>query len=558
MGRSRVWFEAGLVGVLGVAVFGSTMAVMRRGGEYAFLDPLIEVKQAVSTGYVDELTPDTLRAMQSGAIRGMLEALNDPYTEYVPPADTLEFNKDLTGEYVGIGAQVQVIDGVLTIVSPLEDSPAFRIGLMADDKVLEIDGKTTTGLTVEECVRRLVGEKGTPVTLLIERNGQKQTYEIRRDAIKTQSVKGFHRDEANPEKWMHVIDPARKIAYIRITQFTPRVSVEVAEALRRAVESAGGLGGLILDVRYNGGGLLDEAVAISDMFLESGTIVSTKGRRLAGRSIDARKANTLPDFPLVILVNGQSASASEILAGALVENNRAIVLGTRTFGKGSVQSVHEISVTDPDGTVKSAELKLTEQGYYLPSGRSLSRKDGSTQWGVDPSPGFFLPMTDEEVIEMLRVRREEEILRNGNGAAPADANWSDPDWALDRLKDPQLAAAVRAIRERIASGEWKPVGGDQVSPDAAAVNEIVRLRQARERLMLDLMRIERRTDALETALGDKTPEVKDFWADSVDVSGGTLRVLDREGKLVAELEITANTLEAWLLNADVKKPVETK
>ncbi|MDX2117701.1 MAG: S41 family peptidase [Planctomycetota bacterium] len=537
-------FRASLISILGVAVVGSTIALVRRGDEYAFFDPLVDVKTLISKRYVENLPAEKVESLQAAAISGMVDALGDPYTIYVPAKETREFNKDLLGEYVGIGASVMVRDGVLTIESPLEDSPAYRAGLMPEDRVLEIDGKSTQGKSVDECISLLVGEPKTTVKLLIDRKGEKLTVELVREKIKTRSVKGFHRDDADATTWQYMIDPARSIAYIRLSQFTPQCAAEIAAALKSVNAESGGVKGLILDLRFNPGGLLDEACEIADMFLKEGVIVSTKGRAHKEVITRATGPGTLPEFPMVVLVNGQSASASEVLSGALVENNRAKVIGTRSFGKGSVQSVHPI-----EGGA-AGELKITEQGYYLPSGRSITRKDESSEWGVDPSDGFFVPMTDQESADMIRARREEEIIKVGK-SHPSLSNWSDPDWIVSQLKDPQLGAAVKALQKKIDGGEWVPTGQPNQAGKAIAAAELSKTRDLARRLSRTMLNVQKRIDALEKASGDETKPA-DLWPDGIEIAGGRVKIYDKEGKLVRELEITGPSLEEWLVDADVK------
>jgi carboxyl-terminal processing protease len=571
MAKGRMVYEAAMVGILGVAVFGSTLALVRKGsldgGDYAFLDPVIDVKNAITGTYVNEITPDLLKKMQEGAIKGMIDALDDPYTVYVPPAETTGFEKDLTGEYSGIGASVQIsTDGYLQIVSPLEDSPAFRMGIMAEDKVVEIEGKPTLGLTVDQCIDLLMGKAGTEVSIVIDRKGTKIPMKVVREKIKTRSIKGVHRDAADGQQWKFLVDEKRGIAYVRIVQFTPGVTREFASALMAAGAAEGKVKGLVIDLRWNPGGLLTEAIALADLFLEDGVIVSTKGRKFPERVEKARKEGTLPNFPIAVLINGQSASASEILAGALTENNRAVAVGTRTYGKGSVQGVRGVSVKEPDGTEKEAELKITEQGYYLPSGRSITRKNDSTEWGVDPSKGFYVDMSDEELIAMLKVRRDQEILRAEKAGekpapdaakdakAPETPRWADPEWVLDFFKDPQLAAAVRGMQAKLDSGEWKKTGGEAGAIAAQVGSELAKLHTARDRLTRELIRIEKRSEALEKGASvEAAAQGRDLWPDSVDLTGGKMQIFDKDGKLVATLDITSNTLERWLVDADVKK-----
>lgn len=555
---STSWFRLSLVGVLAVAVAGSTIALTQKPAELQFFDPIIDVKTTLSGLYVEKLTDEQLKKMQDGAINGMIEALGDPYTIYVPGDKVGNFNKDLTGEYVGIGASINIRDGWLTIVSPLEDSPAYRAGIMADDRVTEIDGVTTQGLSADECIAKLIGVAGTKVNIVIERKGEKIPMTLTRAPIKTRSVKGVHRLENDAEKWDFKIDPVRRVGYVRLTQFTPGCAEEILNALLDAgindTDPAKRLQGVILDLRDNGGGVLEEAIAIADLFLTEGTIVSTRGRSFPERVAKATAKGTLPNIPVALLVNGSSASASEVLAGALIENNRAVAIGTRSFGKGSVQSVRKL----PNGN--GSELKITEQGYYLPSGKSITRKDTSAEWGVDPTKGYFVPMSDKQLIEMYRVRRELEIIRaaggNPNGAAtPTEQDWSNPDWILSFLKDPQLSAAVKAVQGKIDTGEWTPTGKEGVVGSQIAFDELTRARRLQQQLEREMIRVDRRIEALETASGDLAKaKVGDLWPQDADLTGGKMQLTDKDGKVIATLEITGNNLQRWLIDADVKKP----
>ncbi len=560
MSKGRAIVQASVVGILGVGLLGATLRLAnetrRDNADYEFLDPIIDVHQLIRNSFQGEVDA---KKLQDGAIAGMVEALNDPYTVYVPASDTGEFTKQLTGEYVGIGAQVLIQEKWLTIVSPLEDSPAFRAGLMADDRVVEIEGESTYGLAVDKCVEKLMGQPGTKVKFVVERKGEKIPFEITRERIKTRSVKGFHRQDADGNQWMYMIDPANSIAYVRLTQFTPKCAEEVLGALKSVGAEDGRLKGLVLDLRYNPGGVLQDAIDIADLFLREGVIVSTKGRKHEEEITRARSEGTLPEFPVALLLNGQSASASEVLAGALTENHRAIVVGTRSFGKGTVQTVHRL----PHG--RGAELKMTEQGYYLPSGRSITRKDDSPTWGVEPTDGFFVPMSDDEVTQMFEVRRKLEVLHHaqeqpeGAGkdakAEPAPAvDWSSCDAVLEALKDKQLTAAVRAVRMRVASGDWTPTGEKTEAGKAVGQAELHNAEELRKRLERELDRVDKRITTLEAAVGgsgDAAPA--DLWPDGVKVKGGKIAVYDKDGKLVCELAITGEDVERWLADAEVKR-----
>lgn len=543
MKRSRMILDGAIVGTLLVAVLGATMALSSTRRDLEFFDPIIDIKHLLDTRYVEEFDAETL---QEGAIEGMLETLDDPYTVYVPGRAREDFQKDLTGEYVGIGAQITIDEGWLEIVSPLEDSPAYRSGIMAGDRIVAIEGTSTLNKTVDESAGLLMGDPGTPVTITIERDARRFDLTILRDHIKTRSVKGFHRDPDDPEEWQFVIDPQRRVAFVRIIQFTPAVADELARSLERARLEHGPLGGLILDFRDNPGGVLDEAIQIADLFLGSGVIVSTNGRAHDEFVARASSPGTLPDFPIVVMINGSSASASEVVAGALVENDRAIALGTRSFGKGSVQGVIPLS-SSPDG----AEFKMTEQYYYLPSGRLLHRRPDSAVWGVDPTEGFYVPLTFEEERDMFIARQQQDII-DASGDAD-DENWSDPEWILEALKDKQLAAAVRALQQRIDTGDWVSTGREGKSGEALAAEELASLSLTRERLLRELQRIDRRTESLRLAAADQAEDDPyDLWPDDLDLEGGTLIVRDAQGQPVRTMRITGNRLERWLIDADLE------
>ncbi len=541
-----------LIVTLAGAVIGSTVAIATAPrNDYQFFDPLVDVKAAISQRYVD--SPDEA-AMQSAALQAMVDSLNDPYSEYVPPADSTEFTKDLTGQYVGIGVSVQIREGWLTVASPLEDSPAFKAGVMADDRIIEIESKSTFGLTTDQCVALLTGEPGTPVNIVIERGGVKMPMTLTRDRIVARTIKGLHWEPGTGQgqgQWLYMIDPVKRIAYVRVTQFTPTTADEFSQTMHEIGADLTGptaLGGLIIDLRWNGGGVMQDAVAMADLFLQSGTIVSTKGRAVAERIEQAEGPGTLPAFPIAVLVNGQTASASEIFAGALAENNRAVIIGTRSFGKGLVQAVFSLP------SQPGARLKLTEQKYYLPSGRLLHREPSSKVWGVDPTQGFYVPLTEDELIELVRVRREEEVLRDRRAE---DQRWSEPAWVLERLKDQQLAAALQAVQGRVDSGSWTPTGLPLPPDEEIASGDLQRANLARERLLRELERLDKRVEAMELAASAKADEVggvRDFWPDTVDLEGGTMEVKDKSGAVVATLRITGNNVERWLIDADVEKP----
>lgn len=533
--------ESLLIGVLALAVIGSTLALVRRSDDYAFFDPLIDVKAIIDRAYVEQVDPDQL---QQAAIVGMLEHLDDPYTMYVPPVHAGEFNKELSGEYVGIGAEVSMINGVLTIMNPMDDSPALDAGLRPDDRVIAIDGDPTLGKSADQCVAVLQGQPNTPVNLTIDRAGQTLEIKVIRGRIKTRDVKGFHRDPGDDGAWRFLIDPANKVAYVRVSRFTSDITRQVHAGLDAAKSQAGNtLHGIILDLRDNPGGRLDEAIALADLFLPQGTIVSTRGLHASENVASATRGQAYESEPMIVLVNALSASASEVVAGALADNNRALVIGTRTFGKGSVQGVRTIP------SQPGAVLKITEQYYYLPSGRCLHRTPDSTVWGVDPSPGFFIPLTDDQHFEMRRARRAQEILRLDTPDS-TDDHWSDPLWIVQTLRDPQLARALEALQTRTAIGHWPDAPDHTDVHTQVQADELARATLQRERIMRELQRVSRIISTLE--LGQQIPSPRDLWPDEVNLTGGTLTIRDKDGNPVAELSITGPDLERWLIDADVE------
>ena len=524
---SKTFAPALLLILLGALLVQLPLALADRTSGYEWFDPIILVRRYLLDGYVEE--PDEL-VMQELMIQAMIDALDDPYTVYIPPAAEAEFNKGLRGTYVGIGAEVVIRDGVLTIVTPLEDSPALAAGVRAGDIVLEINDVSIAGKSVEECITLLVGEAGTEVAIRVRHlDGSEEALRIRRQQIITPTVKGIRR---NGDHWDHWLDPDRRIAYVRLSQFNNTSAEDLRGVLEPLV--ADGLAGLVFDLRDNPGGELSVAIQTADLFLSSGLIVSVTGRTRREQAWHAQAKGTLPEFPMVILVNGYSASASEITAGALQANGRAKVLGTRTFGKGSVQEVHELP---HDRGV----LKLTSGYYALASGRNIARRGDSTIWGVDPDPGFVVPMKDRDYRKMILARRQLEVIR-GAGEDREQA-FADPAWIRGELGDEQLAAACDAVQARLQRGVWPRVGGDESTPLALADRLHGELR-LRRHLLGRLERVEariRESRGLEAEAGGAP-----LLPAGADLTGGTLIVQDAGGAAVARFVIEEGDLEGAL------------
>ena len=467
------------------------------------LDLLVDVRHELTRNYVDK--PDT-EAMTNAAVEAMVESLDDPYTNYLKPDQLDRFNKSMQGEFSGIGAQVDMSQDRLRIVTPLEDSPAWEAGVMAGDIVLQINGESTLDLSLQEAVDKLTGEPGTDVTIRVRHeSGEEETITITRAVIDVQTVRGFRRGADGAEQYM--LDPDSDIAYIRVTQFSRKTAGEMRQALNTL--QGEGINGLILDLRFNPGGVLEGAVAVSNMFLEKGKrIVSVEGRTVPEKVHRAKARTIMPQLPIVVLANEASASAAEIVTGALKDNDRAFVVGTRTFGKGSVQELRMLESNQ-------GALKITNAHYYLPSGRNIHRDPDDDTWGVDPSEGAYVPMSQDQIREMIEIRRENEVLRrnedkptnngsnsseNGEKAesaqtAPATQPAIDPAWLEQQRADPQLAAALKAIRAKLKADRWPKVGQDGAD-QLAQKRERQQLRKQREQLQQQLESVEKRLDAL--------------------------------------------------------------
>lgn len=491
-------------------------AIADRTSAYEWFNPIIDVRDILTRRYVT--TPDEEK-MQRATIEGMIGSLNDPHTTFIPPDRRADFDKELRGTYVGIGAEVNTIDGYLTIVSPMEGSPALEAGIMAGDIVLEIEGKTTYNEPIQESINRLMGAPNTPVSIRVRHlDGEEVDLTITRRRIVTRTVRGLIR---HGEAWSHCVDEALGLAYVSIRQFTESTREELADTLNRLNDRS--LNGLILDLRDNPGGSLGAAVQVADLFLDSGAIVSIRDRSGEGPTYSAHRNGTLPNFPIIVLVNGASASASEIVAGALQENGRAKVLGTRTFGKGSVQEVRELPFDQ-------GMLKFTTAHYHLPSGRNLNRLPDSLTWGVDPDSGFIMPVSDEDYLKMIRARREFEIIRD-NGSAPQCAS---PAWIRETMLDVQLAAAVEALQARVSGRDW-PKPGLEDGQTIAFDQELKRLTDERMRLIDRLERMEERLNELQR-LADTAGKAPLLPPD-VDLLSGTVTIRDRHGNVIGTYRI---------------------
>ncbi|MSP81867.1 MAG: S41 family peptidase [Alphaproteobacteria bacterium] len=419
-------------GLMALGVLGGLLLIAPPTGDaasnetYRQLNLFGDVFERVRADYVEEVTDSELI---EAAINGMLSSL-DPHSSYLNPENFEEMQVQTKGEFGGLGIEVTMENGVVKVVSPIDDTPAFRAGIEAGDFITHLDGEAVLGMTLSDAVDRMRGPVDTEITLTVVREGVDAPFDVvlKRDVIQIQSVRSRIEDT---------------IGYVRVTQFSERTDSGIKEAIDKFKAELGDkLEGIVLDLRNNPGGLLDQAVAVSDAFLDQGEIVSTRGRRDDSvQRFNARAGDLAENLPIVVIINSGSASASEIVAGALQDHRRAIVLGTRSFGKGSVQTIIPLG--------GNGAMRLTTARYYTPSGRSIQAK------GIDP----------DIVVEQARVElldegeRHEADLRNvltndaegeptaeESGVANGDAALED--YQLARALD--LLHGIALYRDRLA------------------------------------------------------------------------------------------------------------
>ena len=396
--------------------------------DYQQLQKFSRVMDMVRQAYVEEVADDKLI---DGALGGMLSSL-DPHSTYLDKEMYSEMQVDTKGEFGGLGIEITAAEGGVRVVTPIEDTPADRAGVMAGDLIIKIDDALAKDMSLPEAVKMMRGKPGTSILLTIFREGENAPLEIKiiRAVIQIKSVKG------------ELIAP--EYAYLRVTQFQEQTGQLLKEKIADLRKRSGNkLSGAVLDLRNNPGGLLDQAVEVSDLFLNEGNIVSTKSRAGKNLSFDASKGDTLGGLPLVVLINQGSASASEIVAGALQDHHRGVLLGIKSFGKGSVQSVIPL----PDGTA----IKVTTALYYTPSGRSIQAT------GIEPDIQVEQQQVaagkDDKAVKlpMFSERDLKGHLENGNGKAgkgksPEAENKVSDAMSERLLRDTQLQRALDLLK----------------------------------------------------------------------------------------------------------------
>ncbi|MDP6830992.1 MAG: S41 family peptidase [Alphaproteobacteria bacterium] len=392
-------------------------------GIYRQLNLFGDVLERIRADYVEEVDdPELIEA----AITGMLRSL-DPHSSYMPPKAYRDMREQIKGEFGGLGIEVTMENGLVKVVSPIDGTPAARAGMKAGDFITQLDGTPVMGMTLAEAVKKMRGPVNSEIRLMVARPGVEKPFEVKiiRDVIRVQSVRS--RLEGN-------------MVYVRITSFTEQTNSGLESAMaKRKAELGNNFKGVVLDLRNNPGGALDQAIAVSDAFLDKGEIVSTRGRRPEEtHRYNAKAGDLAQGLPVAVLINGGSASASEIVAGALQDHQRALVIGTKSFGKGSVQSIIPLQ--------GHGAIRLTTARYYTPSGTSIQAK------GIEP----------DIIVEQVRVERPNNNRRHSEADLPKhlkaekrkatsqkpknNGNGDGNGEAADRPRDFQLSYALDLLR----------------------------------------------------------------------------------------------------------------
>jgi len=397
-----------------------SQAASKNKDTYEYLDLFGQIFDRVRSKYVDEVSDEELI---ENAIDGMLTGL-DPHSGYMDEDVWEEMQMDTRGKFGGLGIEITMEEGFVKVISPIEDTPAYEAGILAGDFIVQIDDTPVFGLTLSEAVDLMRGDKGQSITITISRSGQEPfKIDIIRDIIKIQSVK-------------HEI--INNVGYLRITSFTEQTESGLIKSIKKIQKDLDNKQvGFILDIRSNPGGLLTQSIKVSDIFLDRGEIVSTRGRNK--NDIDryrAKKGDMINGQPLIVLINGGSASASEIVAGALQDHKRAIIVGTKSFGKGSVQTIIPFKKSNSDKTTTG--IKLTTARYYTPSGESIQGK------GIEPDIKIEQGVFESQEFNRLSESDLKDSLENENKTVEKEPN-NDLNIVSKLEKDYQLSRAIDLI-----------------------------------------------------------------------------------------------------------------
>jgi carboxyl-terminal processing protease len=472
--RMSRWNLGWLLGITlaSLAGFSLTYSAPSRAGtlqqKHDNLKLLVDVLEEVQQKYVKELDGDKMRELVENMIGGGLQRL-DPHSDFIGADEFKQFQKSSKGKFGGVGIRIGVDprSGQIFVESPMVGTPAYEAGILAGDVIVKIDGQSTENMPLKKVIDMIQGEPGSKVTLSVIHENAKAPVdiEITRAEIHIDSVLGDQRQKDNAREWDFWIDPESKIAYIRVVAFTETTVSELTKVVDSLQKS--NMRGLVIDLRTNPGGLLKAAVEVSSLFLEEGkNVVTTKGRGNQTEDVYNARRNPVAapaqSYPIAILLNRYSASASEIVAAALQDHLRAVIIGERSFGKGSVQNI----IAMEGG---ATALKLTTASYWRPSGKNIHRfpeSEETAEWGVKPDAGFEVKLTDEERVNYFKWRQKRDVVRR-----EGDAPKSKDDDKLKDFRDRVLDKAVEYLR-----GELKKQQGAQApaTAPAASVRELER------------------------------------------------------------------------------------
>ena len=415
---------AGLTTVLNVTQTYSATSSSKNSELYRQLDLFGDVLERVRSDYVEK--PNDTKLIES-AINGMLSAL-DPHSAYLSPKNFRDMQVQTRGEFGGLGIEVTMENGIVKVVAPIDDTPAYRAGLQANDLITHLDKEQIIGLTLEQAVEKMRGPVNTPITLTVVRKGREEPFNVKvvRDVIRINAIKSRAEDD---------------VAYIKVTTFNEQTHTNLIKAIDKLKKEIGPkMKGFVIDLRNNPGGLLDQAIAVSDDFLERGAIVLTKGRNdEETQRSHARPGDLTDGKKIIVLINGGSASASEIVAGALQDHKRATVIGTRSFGKGSVQTIIPLG--------GNGAIRLTTARYYTPNNRSIQAK------GIDPDIVIQQELPEELKSKVKEKPRGEAGLRGHlkNEASKDENSGSLAYVPREPEKDTQLQYALNLLRGTVSA-----------------------------------------------------------------------------------------------------------
>jgi len=521
-----------LIILTGVLIIELPAAIASRVDGNRWFDPIADVHGHIMDDFVKNANR---QAMQQAVIAAMIESLDDQYSQYIPPSLESDFTKELSGDYAGIGARIENRGRAyktkpLKIMTPMRGSPSLAAGVRPGDEVLEIDGWPTVGELEDDCIDRLLGTPGTEVKVLLRHeDGEEEEVTIIRGRIRTSNIHGLITTE---DDWQyHLGDDG--IIYVRIDQFTDRTVDELESTLKKA-NAQQPLTGLILDLRDNPGGSLEAAVDMVDLFLDSGEIVSIRSPRddkqEVGEVYETRKSSPWESLPLVVMINSRSASASEIVSGALSDHGRAKVIGERSFGKGSVQELRPLEGGN-------GLLKMTTKYYFLPNGRHLQKAKYASKepWGVDPSEGCVVPESNEENSERIRARLPFVDIGGEYEQLPEIV---DDEWVVDNLKDNALGEAIDLLRKRNELDTWPELPEDDdpmFDSMAVGLDTLMKRRDLYEKAMAEVQDEINQFEgmALESKLGLGLPE-------ETVLEEPVIAIYDAEGNLIGKWQVDGN------------------